>query len=935
MSRPVGKLCGILLLAGSSLALAQQYTLTTAAGGAPPSTPVVATSTSIGQTGRVTVDGKGNTYFSAGNNVFKVDSSGNLTVVAGNSRAGYSGDGGPALQAQLNGPQGIALDSMGNLYIADSVNNRIRIVNPAGVINTFAGTGASSPGGGGTFNDGGLAINGLLRLPSGVCLDSSGNVYIADTGDNLIRKVTTDGIINSVAGDGFGGYWGDTFGALQAGLHTPTDVAVDSSGNIYIADSANADIREVTVSTGIINTIAGNASVGDTGDGGPATSAALMTPYALTLDSSGNVYFVENGDSVIRKVTVSTTFITTVAGNGTAGFSGDGSPATKAQLNFPGGMAVDSSGNMYIADSLNLRIRKVTGSTISTIAGNGVLSYSGDGGPAGSAQLNKPQAVAVDTSGNFYFADTLNNVVRKVTASGAISTVAGNGTAGFGGDGGAATAAQLNRPQGIAVDSSGNIYVADTQNARVRKISGGSISTVAGSGTPGYGGDGGAATAAQLYVPIGLAVDASGNLYIADFTNNRVRKVSGGTITTVAGNGLSGYSGDGGLAASAQINGPTGVAVDSNGNLYIADLNNNVVREVTGGKIMTVAGSGLPGVGGDGGPATAALVGSPAGIAVDTSGNLYIANGSATVRKVYANTGFITTIAGNGTNGYTGDGGSAPFGELNGPVSLAVTSTGNVYVADSANNAIRLLIFGGYELSIAAAVNAASNLTGPVSGGEVVVFYGAGMSPAGFTVNSVGPSGLYPTSVAGVTVNFGGYQAPILYVSPTQINVVVPFEVSGATAQVFIQYQGQFSSPFPVSLAQSTPGIFTANLSGQGLAAAVNDENGSFSYNSAAHPANAGDFVEIYLTGAGQTTPAGVDGQPYAGPAACVLPASISIGGTTVVPQYCGGVPGEIPGLTQINVPIPTGLTAGLVPISVTVGGVSTQPGVTIAVSGH
>jgi uncharacterized protein (TIGR03437 family) len=186
-----------------------------------------------------------------------------------------------------------------------------------------------------------------------------------------------------------------------------------------------------------------------------------------------------------------------------------------------------------------------------------------------------------------------------------------------------------------------------------------------------------------------------------------------------------------------------------------------------------------------------------------------------------------------------------------------------------------------------------------------------------------------------VTVNFGGYQAPILYVSPTQINVVVPFEVSGATAQVFIQYQGQFSSPFPVSLAQSTPGIFTANLSGQGLAAAVNDENGTFSYNSAAHPANAGDFVEIYLTGAGQTTPAGVDGQPYAGPAACVLPASISIGGTTVVPQYCGGVPGEIPGLTQINVPIPTGLTAGLVPISVTVGGVSTQPGVTIAVSGH
>jgi uncharacterized protein (TIGR03437 family) len=651
------------------------------------------------------------------------------------------------------------------------------------------------------------------------------------------------------------------------------------------------------------------------------------------VDSSGNVYFIENGDGVVRKVTASTQIITRVAGNGTAGFSGDGSAATKAQLNYPSGMALDSSGNIYIADSLNFRVRKVTSSNITTIAGNGVLSYSGDGGPAGSAELNTPQAVAVDSSGNVYIADTRNNVVRKVTATGVISTFAGNGTAGYSGDGGPPTAAMLNSPQGIAVDSSGNVYVADTQNARVRKISGGSISTVAGNGTPGSGGDGGAATAAQLFVPIGLAVDASGNLYIADFTNNRVRKVSGGTISTVAGNGLSGYSGDGGAATAAQLNGPADVAVDSNGNLYIADLNNNAIREVTGGKITTVAGNGLPGVSGDGGPATAAQVGGPTGIAVDTAGNLYIASGSATVRKIYANTGFITTIAGNGTAGYSGDGGSAPFGELNGAIALAVTSNGNVYVADSANNAVRLLIFGGYDLSIAVAASAASELTGSVSGGEVVVLYGAGMSPAGLAVNSVGPSGGYPTSLNGVTVNFGSYQAPILYVSPSQIAVVVPYEVTGATSQVFVQYNGQYSAPFPVSLAQSTPGIFTSNLSGQGLAAAINVSTGA--YNNAANPANAGDFVEIYLTGAGQTSPAGVDGQPYAGMAPCTLPSSITIGTVTESPQYCGGVPGQIAGLTQINVPIPKGLPAGLVPISVTVGGVSTQPGVTIAVSGH
>lgn len=933
MSRPVGKLCGIVLLAGSSLAWAQQYTLSTAAGGAPPTTPVTATSTSIGRPSRVIVDGSGNTYFSAGNNVFKVDSSGNLTVVAGNSRPGYSGDGGPAVQAQLNGPQGITLDSKGNLYIADSINNRIRVVSSAGVISTFAGTGASSAGGGGTFGDGGLAINSLLRLPSGVCVDKSDNVYIADTGDNIIRKVTGDGIINTVAGDGFGGFWGDTSSALVAGLHYPTDMVVDSSGNIFIADSANAAIREVTASNGIINTVVGNAAVGDTGDGGPATSASLVAPYAVTLDSSGNIYFVQNGDSVIRKVTVSTMIITRVAGNATAGFSGDGSAATKAQLNFPSGLAVDSSGNVYIADSLNFRIRKVSGLNISTVAGNGGLSYSGDGGPASSAQLDAPQAVAVDSSGNFYIADTQNSVVRKVTASGAISTIAGNGTAGFGGDGGAPTAAQLNHPQGIAVDSSGNVYIADTQNARVRKISGGTITTVAGNGSPGYGGDGGAASAAQLYVPAGVAVDAAGNLYIADFTNNRVREVSGGTISTVAGNGVAGYSGDGGPSTNSRLNGPTGVAVDSNGNLYIADLNNNVIREVTGGKIMTVAGNGLPGVAGDGGPATAALVGNPTGVAVDGSGNIYIASGSATVRKVYSGTGFITTIAGNGTRGYTGDGGSAVFGELNGAVSVAVASNGNVYVADMANNAIRLLTNAGFGLSIAAAVNAASNLTGPVSGGEAVVFYGSGMGPGSLMVNSVGSNGQYPTTLGGVTVYFGSYKAPILYVSATQLAVVVPFEVSGATVQAFIEYQGQFSSAFPVSLAQSTPGIFTADLSGQGLAAAINAHDGS--YNGPSSPANAGDFVEIYVTGAGQTTPAGVDGKPYAGPAPCNLPASVTIGGVTGPPQYCGGVPGQIAGLTQINVPIPQGLTAGMVPVSVTIGGVTAQSGVTIAVSGH
>src|ERR1039457_4705676 len=586
MSKPFGKLCWISLMAASQVALGQQYSISTVAGGAPPPTPAAAASTSIGQPNRVMVDASGNVYFSSLNCVFKMDGSGNLTLIAGNSRPGFSGDGGPATRAQLNAPQGLALDKASNLYIADSKNNRVRIVSAAGIINTFAGTGQTSPGGANTFNDGGLATNALLRLPGGVAADTNGNVYIADTGDNLIRKVTTDGLINSIAGDSYGSYKGDAGPALTAELHSPEDVAVDSSGNVYIADSANAVIREITASTGIINYIAGNVStttgptIGYSGDGAAANLAGLVTPFALALDSSGDIFLAENGDSRIRKID-SKGNISTIAGTGTAGFGGDGSAGSKALLGFPTGVAVDSSGNVYIADSLNLRIRKLaSGGNIGTVAGNGNYSYSGDSGQATSAQLNTPQAVAVDSSGNLYIADTVNNVVRKVTAGGVISTIAGNGTAGSAGDGGAATGAQLNSPQGIAVDASGNVYVADTQNARVRKISGGTINTVAGSGTAGSGGDGGAATSALLNIPKGLAVDGAGNLYIADFSNNRIRKVTNGTITTLAGNGLAGYSGDGGAATNAQLTTPVAVTTDASGNVYIADTGNNAVRMV-------------------------------------------------------------------------------------------------------------------------------------------------------------------------------------------------------------------------------------------------------------------------------------------------------------------------------------------------------------------
>jgi len=320
--------------------------------------------------------------------------------------------------------------------------------------------------------------------------------------------------------------------------------------------------------------------------------------------------------------------ITTVAGNGVFGYSGDGGNATSAQLYNPEGVAIDSSGNLYIADQRNHRIRKVSPARIiTTIAGNGIAGYSGDGGSATSAQLSNPLGVAIDSSGNLYITDTGNHRVRKVSPSGIITTIAGTGVSGYSGDGGEATSAQLYVPRGIAIDSSGNLYIADQWNHRIRKITPAEIiTTVAGTGTSGYSGDGGSATLARLYNPVGVAIDSSGNLYIGDGSNGRVRKISpSGIITTVAGNGIWGYSGDGGSATSAQLNYPTGVVIDSSGNLYIADTYNNRIRRVdTSGIITTVAGNGIAGYSGDGGSATSAQFYYPFGVATDSSGNLYI-----------------------------------------------------------------------------------------------------------------------------------------------------------------------------------------------------------------------------------------------------------------------------------------------------------------------
>ncbi|MET9931167.1 MULTISPECIES: RICIN domain-containing protein [unclassified Streptomyces] len=322
--------------------------------------------------------------------------------------------------------------------------------------------------------------------------------------------------------------------------------------------------------------------------------------------------------------------IRAVAGTGIAGGAGDGGPALSAQLSYPTGLAVDRAGALYAAEHGGHRVRKLTtDGKITTITGTGTAGFGGDGGPAAAARLNKPRDVVVDADGTLYIADAENHRVRKVTPDGTISTAAGTGTAGFSGDGGPATSARLNNPYALLLDSTGVLYIAEWGNNRIRKVTpDGKISTIAGTGTAGYGGDNGPATSAHLRDPYGMTADSAGALYVADASNHRVRKITpDGTITTVAGTGTAGFSGDGGPATSARLDRPYGLAFDSTGTLYISDFKNHRVRKVTpDGTITTVAGTASKGSAGDDGPATSAQMNGPYGLAVDCVDTLYIAD---------------------------------------------------------------------------------------------------------------------------------------------------------------------------------------------------------------------------------------------------------------------------------------------------------------------
>jgi uncharacterized protein (TIGR03437 family) len=800
-------------------------------------------------------DSQGNVYVADTDNhiVGRISTSGVLTIVAGSGIPGFSGDGGPAADAALDNPSGLAIDGAGNLFILDKSNGRIRKVSTDGTITTVAGNGAT-----GYAGDGGPAINASFNLPSGIVADAAGNLYIADYINCRVRKVTTDGIVNTIAGTGVPNYTGDGGPATSAGTMFPDAVGVDAAGNVYV--STGNRIRKITTD-GIINTFAGTADGGYSGDGGPALKAAIGIPSSIVFDAAGNLYTPDRLNNNVRKITPDGV-ITTVVGNGGKGFGGDGGPAKSALVNTPFSATVDPSGNIFVADTFNFRVRKVgSDSNIGTVAGNATYRYTGDGGNAISATL-VPAGVATDSSGNLYIADTGNNRIRKVTSAGIISTIVGNGLPSFSGDGGPAINAGLSGPRGVFVDAGNNLYIADTGNNRIRKVTpNGAITTFAGLGPAGFSGDNGPANKAQLFRPYAMVVDGAGNVIIADSWNNRIRKVTpDGNITTIAGNGYSSFGGDGGPATSAALFGPFGVAVDRGGNIYIADINNFRIRKVTPtGAISTIAGAPIPGFAGDGGPASHAQFDSPYAVAVDGAGNLFVSDiSNHRIRKIDTS-GTISTVAGDGDEALSGDGGLATNASLDSPAGIALDPSGNLFIADSGNTRIRAVV----NASTVSFKVAPSSLTfSAVSGGSSPAAQSIALSPSvtgiSFTAASDSPwlsvspaAGAMPVSlqvsVDPSQLNAGTYSGNITITAPD----------TGATP-VSVAVSLTLDNGAPPQLSVGTTTLVLASLTGGAPISQqvqiVNSGGGTLTFMATATTASGGGWLSL-STAVGTATP--------------------------------------------------------------------------------
>lgn len=659
------RIAAVLLAALASLA--STYTFTTVAGSA---ATVVNAQDGSGAAAQfdapraIAVDRAGTLYVgdTRNNTIRKVTSDGTVTTLAGT--AGTEGaTNGTGTAARFNEPFGIAVDDAGSLYVADASNNAIRKVTAAGVVTTFAGGGAA-----GTADGSGTAAR--FDEPRGICIDSTGTLYVADYDNHLIRKITSAGVVTTLAGQADVPGSADGTGTA-ASFRGPMGIAVDSSGTVYVADSGNRAIRRISAA-GAVTTMT-------------LSGTGLSEPRGLAMTSSGALIVADYGSHTLRSITTAGV-VTTLAGSLESPGTADGA-TTAARFHYPSAVAISSSGTIYLADTENDTIRAISGTTVSTLAGlaGRVLTADGQGT---AARFDAPYAAAVDSSGVVYVADTSAHVIRKIAADGTVTTYAGLPGV-FGIDDGTADGARFYSPSGVAVDAAGNVYVADTLNSTVRKISTGRVvTTLAGSGRTRGSADGTGASA-RFDSPVGIAVDGNNNVYVSDSSGNTIRKITpAGVVSTLAGRAGSSGSTDG-SGTTARFTVPYAIAVDASGVVFVVDHGNHTIRRVAAdGTVTTVAGA-AGSVGSADGAGTSARFQYPSGIAVARDGTLFVADTDNQVIRAITPSGEVSTVGGTAGRSGSTDGASTTARFLN-PKGIAISADGRLYVADLGNRAIRL-----------------------------------------------------------------------------------------------------------------------------------------------------------------------------------------------------------------------------------------------------
>lgn len=876
------------------------YTISTVAGGGLASN-IPAAAAQLSSPVSLAVDPSGNVYFGDKAVLYCLDAkSGLVNRIAGDGTPGFSGDDGLATSARISSASGIAFDPAGRLYLADAGNGRVRRI-ANGVITTVAG--------GGTDSGNNIPATSAALSPFALAFDSSGGMYVADPSGNRIFRIA-DGLLSNFAGNGALGSQGDGGPALFASLAAPIGLAIDAAGSLLITEMLGNRVQKIQ--NGIITTVAGSGARGPLGDNGPATSAQFYYPVGLAISPSGNIYVADGYNSRVRRI--SNGAITTAVGTGMQGFAGDGGPPNLAQLAGPAALAFDRAGNLYIADQWNHRIRKVQDGIITTLIGTTDPLDSS----AAAVRLLGPRGLAVDADGDVYIAELLAGRIRKVS-NGATSLLPGISVGSL--DGTSNPSSLSSFIANLLVDSHGDLYFTDERSSQVLKWSHGVVTVIAGSGRAGFSGDGYAARNANLWPPLSLALDSAGNLYIGDGGNSRVRKITNGIITTVAGTGVQGFSGDGGPAVEARLSVPWGIAIDTSDNLYIADYGNGRVRKVAGGVMSTVAGSGAFIHNGETrttGPALSLSI-YPAAVAVDSRGDIFIVD-APFIRKV--SNGVISTVAGQADGGLSGDDGPALQARLSNSFGQIVAHpSGKIYFSDYDNNRIRVL----------------TPDTGPVIDAVTPLFGLPGAIQPGTWASIYGHN--FATGSGSLNVTINGRTALVIAADFRQINLITPDDTFLGEASVIVKTAAG-SATTKVTLAPFAPAFCLLgdgrNASGRIVPPNVTvpsfaslDLPTSWSllgpaetFSFATTPARPGDAIALYGSGFGP--PAFLSPFGTLSP----FPVAITIGGKRARVISTEPAPD---GLTRLYIVVPE-LPPGAHPLRAQIGGIFTPEGPVVTI---